>query len=156
MDNNIYNIIPKGRIYQKKGNRLENAIYKAMPFNIKTSIIKNYIDVDECGNAIIEYDLMYINGDTMISFEIKGINDKLCANNEHRQKILMQAIRQYNYLKSINKNALTVFCFVTGNANMDKTFVNLLESHGILVSVGKFPKNVVNNAINKLRQFITI
>lgn len=148
--------LPKGRIYQKKGNRLESAVYNAMPHHIKNNMVKNHIDFNECGDAIVEYDMLYTNGDMVIGFEVKGINDKLCANNNHRKKIIDQAEKQNNHLKSINQSAKTVFCFVTGNANMDMSFAEDLESRGIITAIGKFPKNVVKDAINKLNNnFIT-
>ena len=45
-----------------------------------------------------------------------------------------------------------MICFVTGHIGMDNTFIEALESHGIIAATGKFPKNVVVNALLQLKQ----
>lgn len=140
-----------GRIQQKKGSRLEKAIYQSMPIHMKNEIVQNRIFYNENGDAIVEYDMIYTYGDFSISFEIKGINEDICNDEFRQNKIIEQAIKQHEFIKSLNIKNQTVICLVTGNSTINNIIQSRLEEYNIIVAVGRFPKNVVNDAINKLK-----
>ena len=153
-DNNY--LLPGGRCYQKDGERLEQAIYNCLPDQIKEKTLTNLKPTNN-GNIIIEYDMIYFNNNnnTIISFEIKGLNQKTCNSVFRQKKLLTQVQKQKTFLESnIKKKDLTitcVLCFVTGNYNtqISQSFIDSLRKYCI-VAIGKSPNNTIKCAIKQL------
>jgi hypothetical protein len=160
--NNVYkNFIPGqlpgGRCYQKGGLRLENALFNCFPNECKKYIHRNLRPKNTLGDVIVEYDMLYVKNNELITFEVKGLNDRTSKCPDRQNKIFNQAIRQKNFLTELYKDKdvklLVVFCFVTGkkNYNINYDFISNLEKSGILVSVGVTPNDTIKNAIEQLK-----
>ena len=152
-----YTQLPGGRCYQKGGARLEKATFNCIPDYIKKHIKQNLRPKKDNGDVIVEYDMLYLNDDQMISIEIKGLNDKTSNCPDRQNKLFNQAIRQKHFLDETfsDKNIKlgVVFCFVTGKNSLplNRDFVFQLENNGIIVSIGKTPNETIKNAINQLK-----
>jgi hypothetical protein len=157
MSNIVYNHLPGGKCYQKGGYRLEQAIYKCLPLNIKKHIKLNIRPLNDLGDIIVEYDMIYCNSDEIISFEVKGLNKKTLNCPDRQNKIINQAIRQKKFLTETfahtDIDIVVVFCFVTGNNQtpIDDDFLNCLRNIGVIVSVGPTPKDSMTNALQQLK-----
>jgi hypothetical protein len=150
---NYSKLLPGGRYYQKSGNRLELAIYNYLPNSIKKNITKNYKLKNSNGNVLVEYDMLYENNNNIISFEIKGINNKTSFNKHYFNKIIKQAERQVKYLDIIGgtKKKLVIYCLVTGDNyimidnDINPKLLDELTKMNILLCVGTTPNICINN-----------
>ena len=146
-----------GRSIQKGGKRLEQAVYNALPENIKLKTQLNVRHTDEFNNYIIEFDMLYINPKkkSVISFEIKGVNEKTINDRDRQQKLIDQCLKQKEYLQQyyLNYTIKTILCFVTGYTNndvIDERFIAIIRGNGIYVCTGKTPHRLANNALTEL------
>lgn len=150
--------LPCGRIYQKGGARLEQALYNCMPKTIKKHTIKNFKPKNKNGNIIVEYDILYIDNDEIVSFEIKGINNKTSSCYKRQRRLINQAIKQQKYLENLYSTLYNkikvVMCLVTGliNEPIDQEFLNELTNNNIIVSIGQKPNDSLKNAILLLKK----
>lgn len=151
--------LPGGRCYQKGGARLEQALYNCFPNNIKKYIKRNLRPKNANGDIIVEFDMIYYNekAKQIISFEVKGLNDRIGNCPEKQNKIFNQTIRQKYFLTETfakqNIQLATVVCFVTGkkNTHIDPEFLNKFVENDIIVSVGITPNDVIKEVIIKLK-----
>ena len=143
----IYNnILPGGRIYQKAGSRLENAIYKNLPGILKQNISRNHKIKKSNGDILVEYDLLYQYKNHIISFEIKGINSNVINNENYQDKLFSQAKRQIKYLDLIapDKKKLCIFCLITDNNTViNPKLIIELNKVNIMIGIGNTPANCV-------------
>jgi len=152
-----YTQLPGGRCYQKGGARLEKAVYNCIPDTIKKHIKQNLRPKKDNGDVIVEYDMLYVNNNHMVSIEIKGLNDKTSNCPDRQHKLLNQAIRQKQFLDETfthkNVNIGVIFCFVTGKNSLplNQEFIANLENNGIIICIGETPNDVVKNAILTLK-----
>jgi hypothetical protein len=150
--------LPGGRCYQKGGARLENAIFNCLPDDIKRMTHTNLRPKKDNGDVIVEFDMIYNKGNELISFEVKGLNNKTSRCPDRQMKLYNQAIRQKSFLienfKNNNLKISVVFCFVTGknDSNIDEQFINKLKNEGIIVSIGESPNETIKDAIKKLKE----
>jgi hypothetical protein len=158
--NNVYkhfSQLPGGRCYQKGGVRLENALFNCFPNEYKKYIHRNLRPKNTSGDVIVEYDMLYVKNNELITFEVKGLNDRTSKCPDRQNKIFNQAIRQKNFLTELYKDKdikhNVVFCFVTGqkNHNISCDFILNLKKNGILVSIGVTPNDAVKSAIHQLK-----
>jgi hypothetical protein len=116
-----YTQLPGGRCYQKGGERLEKAIYNCIPQYLKKYIKQNLRPKNNNGDVIVEYDMLYVTENKIVSIEVKGLNNKTSNCPERQIKLFNQAIRQKHFLDEtfLNKNIKigVIFCFVTGKHN---------------------------------------
>ena len=148
-------ILPGGRVYQKAGSRLENAIYKNLPEILKQNITKNHKVKKSNGDVLVEYDLLFENKNNIISFEIKGINTTVSNNEDYQKKLFSQAKRQMKYLDLIapNKNKVCIFCLITDNNTViNPKLLNELNKADVMVGIGNTPANCVKRIYNVLNK----
>ena len=143
-----------GKAYQKGGERLEKAIYKCMPEQIKKYTKCNVKPTSVNGDIIVEYDLLYFNKETstIITFEIKGLNKNTCTT-ERKEKILCQISHQLEHSKKLFKQykVINVICIVTGSATtVDAAFIQLLIEQHFVVAIGQSPFDAIKCAIKQL------
>lgn len=149
--------LPGGRCYQKGGARLEKAVYNCIPQYLKKNIKLNLRPKKNNGDVIVEYDMLYINNNQMVSIEVKGLNDKTSNCPDRQLKLFNQAIRQKQFLdETFTKKNIKIgvfFCFVTGKNSLppNKDFITTLEDNDITVCIGETPNDAIKNAINMLK-----
>jgi hypothetical protein len=169
--------LPGGRRYQKDGNRLEKAFFNILPKTIKKDVRVNVKPLYLNGNAIIEFDMIYMSDSSkrIISFEIKGVNKYTTDDYNRQTKLLSQGLRQKKYLiENYNDyNINIIYCFVIGKTNknnkntkktlsdsewksvlpvditksLDINFIKKLKNNGINVAIGETPQHCVNKAL---------
>jgi hypothetical protein len=153
-----YTQLPGGRCYQKGGARLEKATFNCIPESIRKHIKQNLRPKKDNGDVIVEYDMLYVNDDQMVSIEVKGLNDKTSNCPDRQNKLLNQAIRQKKFLDEtfLKKNIKigVIFCFVTGKNSsiINQDFIDELENHDIIVAIGTTPNETIKNSIIKLKK----
>lgn len=166
--------LPGGKRYQKDGCRLEKAFYKTLPSIIKKNVLINVKPLHSNGNAIIEFDMIYMSDSSkrIISFEIKGVNKYTTNDTKRQTKLLEQGLRQKKYLikNYADYNIDIIYCFVTGKTkeiekkkisngewktvttldstkSLDIKFVKNLKNNGIKVAIGESPSHCVKKAL---------
>lgn len=143
-----------GKSFQKGGERLERAFFKCMPDHIKQFTKCNVKPIAINGDIIVEYDLLYHNKktDTIITFEIKGLNKYTCTT-ERKYQILEQIKNQQKHSRMLfsKYTVINVICIITGTAaTIDDTYIDLLNNNQFVVAIGKSPCDAVKSATKQL------
>lgn len=115
-DSNPHFKLAGGKKVQQNGHRVEMAFYKSLPKYLQKYISTNVTPKDLSGNVILEFDMIYQTLNTIVSFEIKGVNSTTINDSCRQEKLILQGIRQKNFLeeKFPYRKIMCVYCFVTG------------------------------------------
>lgn len=158
-EDNSFEQLPGGKCYQKGGYRLEQASYNCLPNEIKENTLTNLKPKKVNGDIIVEYDMIYSKGNEIISFEIKGLNNRTSQCLERQERLLNQAIRQKTFLIDNFKDRkdvkiVVIFCLVKGKKDdiIDSNFINRFKEQNIMVAIGTSPNDTIKNAIEQLKE----
>jgi hypothetical protein len=170
--------LPGGDKYRKGGVRLENALFNALPKSMKNSVSLNVKPRHPNGNVIVEFDMLYQSDSSsrIVSFEIKGVNPNTINNLERQKKLILQGLKQKQYLEDNypSYKVDAIFCFVTGKIKsceivdnpetetdsewksvkivksksmLDADFIKQIKLNGIHVAIGETPQQCAKNAL---------
>jgi hypothetical protein len=158
-EDSCFEQLPGGKCYQKGGYRLEQASYNCLPYEIKENTLTNLKPKKANGDIIVEYDMIYSKGNEIISFEIKGLNNRTSQSLERQERLLNQAIRQKTFLMDNFKDRkdikiVVIFCLVKGKKDdiIDVNFINKFKEHNIMIAIGSSPNDTIKNAIKVLKE----
>jgi hypothetical protein len=153
--------LPGGKIFQRGGARLETKFKNAMPNFIQKHLFVNFKPLNEKGNFIVEYDMVYFGPKkTIYSFEIKGLNSSTTNSAERQAKLIKQGLRQKQYLieNFVGYKIKSIYCFVTGYINDEVNgingigydFLDKIRAEGLYVAIGRSPQQCAANALKTL------